>query len=69
VNAMPRKHRRADGAGRLGLAGHRSDGITDDEADADAGANGRATVNDAASDCGQALLELTRVLHRENNMK
>src|SRR5262249_14522533 len=53
------EHRRTDGAGRLGLARHRRDGVTDDEADADAGADGSATVNNAAADGGETGFELT----------
>ena len=41
------EHRRADRAGPLGLAGHRGDGVAHHDADADAGADGRAAVDDA----------------------
>ena len=49
------EHRGAHHAGRLGLAGHGRDGVADDEADADAGADGRAAVDDATADRGEAL--------------
>ena len=39
------------------------------ETDADAGSDRGAAVDDAAADSGQALLELSRVLRRENEMK
>ena len=49
------EHRGAHHAGRLGLASHGRDGVADDEADADAGADGRAAVDDAAADGREAL--------------
>ena len=69
MNAMPRNIVVRTVPADSGWRAHRGDGVTDDETDADAGADGGATVDDAASDCGQALLELSRVLRRENKMK
>src|SRR5205085_1494186 len=59
------EHGRADHARRLGLAGHGRDRVADHEADADAGADGRAAVDDAATDGREALLELAGVLRSE----
>ena len=50
------EHRRSHGAGRLGLAGHRGDRVTDDQTDADAGADGGAAVDDASTDGRQTLV-------------
>src|SRR4249920_1828107 len=44
------EHRGADRSGHLGLAGHGRDGVPHHDADADARANGRGTVNDACTD-------------------
>src|SRR5687768_11782159 len=52
------EHGGAHHAGGLGLAGHGADGVADDEADADAGADGSAAVDDASTDGGEALDEL-----------
>src|ERR1700743_2327862 len=41
-------HVKGDPAGRLGLAGHGLDGVAEDQADADAGADGRETVPESA---------------------
>ena len=49
------EHGRTDHAGSLRLTGHSGDGIADDKADADAGANCRAAVHDAAPDGGEAF--------------
>src|SRR4051812_16606553 len=51
----PEEHRGSDGAGRLGLARHGGDRVADDQADADAGADGGAAVDDASTDRGQPL--------------
>src|SRR6056297_1630414 len=44
------EHGRPDHAGRLGLASHRLDGLADEEADADAGADRREAIADAGAD-------------------
>ena len=56
------EHGRADHAGGLGLAGHGRDGVADHDADADAGADGGAAVDDAATDGREAVDELARLL-------
>src|SRR5438552_15947076 len=58
------EHGRADHARRLRLARHRGDGISDDEADTDAGADRRAAVDDAAADRGEARRDVRRGLRR-----
>ena len=52
------EHRGADHAGGLGLAGHGGDGVTDDDADADARADGGEAVDEAGADGRQAVDEL-----------
>src|SRR4029077_15009078 len=52
------EHRGADHAGRFGLTGHGLDGLTDEEADADAGADGRQAVGETGADGGVGLLLL-----------
>ena len=51
----------------LGLAGHGLDGVADDEADADARADGRGAVDDAGTDGLQTGLELTGLLGGEED--
>ena len=49
------EHGGAHHAGGLGLAGHGGDGVADHEADADAGADGGAAVDDAGADGRETL--------------
>src|SRR4051794_31036597 len=58
------EHGRADHAGRLRLAGHRRDGVADDQPDADARADGRAAVDDATADRGETRRDVRRGLRR-----
>src|SRR4051812_43330535 len=53
------EHRGADRAGHLGLARHRGDGVAHHDADADARANGRGTVDDAGTNGLEAVLQLS----------
>ena len=55
------EHRGAHHAGRLGLAGHRLDGLADEVADADAWADGREAVGQAGTDRGVGVLDVSRV--------
>src|SRR3954470_15635324 len=50
------EHGGSHGAGGLRLSGHRRDRVSDDQADADAGADGRAAVDDASTDRSQPLV-------------
>jgi hypothetical protein len=43
------EHRGTDHPGRFWLAGHRLDGFADDDADADAGADGRQAVGETSA--------------------
>ena len=52
------EHGRAGHAGRFGLAGHGGDGVADDDADADAGANGGRPVADTGADRAETLKDL-----------
>jgi hypothetical protein len=62
------EHRRADRSGHLRLAGHRGDGVANDDADADARANGRGTVDDAGTDGLEAVLQLSSLLRGDNEV-
>src|SRR5712692_5485327 len=61
------EHRRADRALHLGLARHGLDRVADDEADADARADGRGAVHDARADRLETGLELTGLLGGEKD--
>src|SRR5262245_42121058 len=50
------EHRGAHQAGRLGLAGHGLDGLADDVADADAGADGGQAVGETGAGGGSIVL-------------
>src|SRR5262249_2944070 len=63
------EHGRADHGGGFGLAGHRGDGVAHHDADADAGADGRAAVDDAPTDGREALLQFARILGCEDEVK
>ena len=56
------EHRGAHHARRLGLASHGGDGVADDEADADARADGGAAVDDAGADDLEAFVDVGRLL-------
>ena len=63
------EHRRLDLTSRLGLTGHRRDGVADDDADADAGADGRAAVGNASTDGRKTLDEFASVLGTEDRQR
>ena len=48
--------------GHLGLARHRGDGVTDHDADADAGADGGGTVRDTGTNGLQARFQFAGLL-------
>ena len=62
VNAMPRNIVVRTVPADFGLPRHRGDGVADHEADADAGTDGGAAVDDPTADGGETRLQLTRLL-------